>query len=69
MIKFITNSGTVSISNIRFGKRDSVIHIKKIITNGKVLWERIKEIVSGVFNSGIWISNNIWVGSEIWKNN
>lgn len=65
MIKLTNNNETVTISNIRFAS----FNMSRIITNGKVLWQRIKEAVLGVFNSGRWISNNIWNASEIWKNN
>jgi len=40
-----------------------------MVKNGKILWERIVDIITGVINSGIWVNNNIWSNSEVWKNN
>lgn len=64
MIKQVINNSEYQIKDIKFGK----INITKIVTNAKIIWERIVEAVTGVFNSGIWVSTNIWNGNEFWKN-
>lgn len=64
MIKQVENNSEYEIKDIKFGK----INITKIITNSKIVWQRIVDIITGVFNSGVWISTNIWNGNEFWKN-
>ena len=61
MIKQVENNSEYEIKDIKFGK----INITKIIANAKIVWQRIAEAITGVFNSGIWISNNIWNDNEI----
>ena len=64
IIKIIDNVPH-QIIDIQFGN----LNIVKMVKNGKILWERIVDIITGVINSGIWVNNNIWSNSEVWKNN
>jgi hypothetical protein len=61
-----------SISNVYAVKDASFKAITNVyaIVKGKAvqIWTAIKDIIGGVFGSGIWNSTELWNNDDLWKN-
>lgn len=55
---------STNIKNIKYG----VQTINKIKYSTKIIWEKIKSILS-CFSNGYWINDKRWTNNEGWKNN
>ena len=71
-MKYNKNGTPKDISEIHVFKDNVLRNISDVYSyiEGKLVlvWTTVKDIISGVFSSGVWMNDESWDNENIWKN-
>lgn len=71
-MKYNKNGTPKDISEIHAFKDNVLRNISDVYSyiEGKLVlvWTTVKDIISGVFSSGVWMNDESWDNENIWKN-
>ena len=71
-MKYNKNGTLKDISNIQTFKGGIIRSISNVYSyiGGKLIlvWTAVKDIISSVFGSGVWMNDESWNNEDVWKN-